>query len=80
MSTFFVVPFTLAGCERASGVESTVFAPRAPESWWQRSSGKSYRTPDNKCIVFGFIVKTGASEQIVSTSTCANSALRSTPT
>ena len=68
MSTFFVVPFTLAGSERASSVEPTSLAMPAAETWWQRGSGKgkgkgkasqlkkiigkSYRAPDHKCICF----------------------------
>ena len=75
MSTFFVVPFTLAGSERSGSMESTSLALPPQESWWQRGSakgkgkgkvnqvkkliGKSYRTPDNKCICFWFNRKTG---------------------
>ena len=75
MSTFFVVPFTLAGSERSGSMEFTSLALPPPESWWQRGSakgkgkgkvnqvkkliGKSYRTPDNKCICFWFNRKTG---------------------
>ena len=79
MSAFFVVPFTLAGSEQASSVEPTSLAMPAPETWWQRGGGKgkgkgrasqvekiigkSYRTPDNKCICFWFNRKTGYQQE-----------------
>ena len=81
MSTFFVVPFTLAGCEQAGNAESNPIplVPPSAEIAWQRVGksgkgkgkgnqvkkiiGKSYRTPDNKCICFWFNRKSGCQRE-----------------